>query len=302
MNRNFSLVITDLQMADEDRYHCQILLENFEVFSNSTFLTVTRCGWNPYWRRPPKPDPADVEAELLNSLRTQRDELRQKIRGYQPGKARYDKRFDAPSKVNISFFGEIAADKSCLINSLNFALNGNYSTVTKEGIEEDGGRKTRRRFHHILAERIDLWYKDFSSDTLERLNEECNGIFHVSHLEVSVKRKEEECHCAEFVYHPKSDIGEDGRTFIKKFCSMVKQYPGTNSLIVLTHKDDIADPKTVRNQISRFRGKKRIWMFDNYTTTDNEEDLEKDVKYLQFLWSALQICDETIKYRQKAGG
>ncbi|XP_071481426.1 uncharacterized protein [Diadema antillarum] len=41
MNRNFSLVITDLQMADEGRYHCQMLLENFEVFSNSTFLTVT---------------------------------------------------------------------------------------------------------------------------------------------------------------------------------------------------------------------------------------------------------------------
>ncbi|XP_072175658.1 uncharacterized protein [Diadema setosum] len=218
------------------------------------YLPAKGCGWNPCWRRPSKPDPADVEAELLNSKRKQREELRQKIRGYQPGKARYDKRFNAPSKVNISFFGEIAAGKSCLINSLNFALNGNYSTVTKEGIEEDGGRKTRRRFHHILAERIDLidtcGIQNFSSDTLERLKEECS----------------------------------------------------TNSLTVLTHKDDIADPKTVRNQISRFRGKKRILMFENYTTTDNEENLEKDVKYLQFLWSALQICDETIKYRKKAGG
>ncbi|XP_072175655.1 uncharacterized protein [Diadema setosum] len=38
---NYNLVITDLQVADEGRYYCQLMLENFEILLNSTNLTVS---------------------------------------------------------------------------------------------------------------------------------------------------------------------------------------------------------------------------------------------------------------------
>ncbi|XP_072181385.1 NLR family CARD domain-containing protein 4-like, partial [Diadema setosum] len=40
MNWNFSLVITDLEVADEGLYICQVALSESEVFENSTFVTV----------------------------------------------------------------------------------------------------------------------------------------------------------------------------------------------------------------------------------------------------------------------
>ncbi|XP_072182188.1 uncharacterized protein [Diadema setosum] len=40
MNRNFSLVITDLEVADEGLYLCQVALINLETFENSTLMTV----------------------------------------------------------------------------------------------------------------------------------------------------------------------------------------------------------------------------------------------------------------------
>ncbi|XP_072176988.1 uncharacterized protein [Diadema setosum] len=41
IDKNFSLVITDLKVADEGRYHCQVMLINHESFSNSTLVTVS---------------------------------------------------------------------------------------------------------------------------------------------------------------------------------------------------------------------------------------------------------------------
>ncbi|XP_071476620.1 uncharacterized protein [Diadema antillarum] len=40
MNMNFSLVITDLEVADEGLYNCQVALIDFETLENSTFVTV----------------------------------------------------------------------------------------------------------------------------------------------------------------------------------------------------------------------------------------------------------------------
>ncbi|XP_072175664.1 uncharacterized protein [Diadema setosum] len=110
---------------------------------------------------------------FLSYLVSQRDKLRQKIRNYKPGMTLYyTKLRTPPSKVNIAFFGEIAAGKSCLINTLNYALTGKYSTIADKGYTEQPGGKT----HHILTDRIDLietcGITDFSSETLERLEDE----------------------------------------------------------------------------------------------------------------------------------
>ncbi|XP_072175659.1 uncharacterized protein [Diadema setosum] len=40
IDKSYSLVITDLHLTDEGRYHCELVLANLEVFSNSTLLTV----------------------------------------------------------------------------------------------------------------------------------------------------------------------------------------------------------------------------------------------------------------------
>ncbi|XP_071479650.1 NLR family CARD domain-containing protein 4-like [Diadema antillarum] len=40
IDKNFSLVITDLEVADEGLYFCQVALSNLQIFENSTFLTV----------------------------------------------------------------------------------------------------------------------------------------------------------------------------------------------------------------------------------------------------------------------
>ncbi|XP_071499061.1 uncharacterized protein [Diadema antillarum] len=41
MDKNFSLVITDLEVADEGHYYCQVVLKNFENFDNSSLLTIS---------------------------------------------------------------------------------------------------------------------------------------------------------------------------------------------------------------------------------------------------------------------
>ncbi|XP_072171135.1 uncharacterized protein [Diadema setosum] len=40
MNRNFSLVITDLEVADEGLFLCQVVLTESQVFENSTFIMI----------------------------------------------------------------------------------------------------------------------------------------------------------------------------------------------------------------------------------------------------------------------
>ncbi|XP_072171861.1 uncharacterized protein [Diadema setosum] len=40
IDKNFSLVITDLEVADEGRYDCQVLLKNFQSLENSTIITI----------------------------------------------------------------------------------------------------------------------------------------------------------------------------------------------------------------------------------------------------------------------
>ncbi|XP_072163171.1 uncharacterized protein [Diadema setosum] len=41
IDRNFSLVINDLKVADEGLYHCQVVMENLEDYDNSTYMTIS---------------------------------------------------------------------------------------------------------------------------------------------------------------------------------------------------------------------------------------------------------------------
>ncbi|XP_071487083.1 uncharacterized protein [Diadema antillarum] len=47
MDKNFSLVITDLKVADEGLYLCQVVLKNLDNFENSVILTVS-CKYTCY--------------------------------------------------------------------------------------------------------------------------------------------------------------------------------------------------------------------------------------------------------------
>ncbi|XP_072175670.1 uncharacterized protein [Diadema setosum] len=66
-------------------------------------------------------------------------------------------------------------------------------------------------------------------------------------------------------------------------------------IIFVTHKNEYPDVKAVRQDIySFFRWwykKPTILMFENYTQANYEEDVEKDIAYLEFLWEALKRCD-----------
>ncbi|XP_072171971.1 NLR family CARD domain-containing protein 4-like [Diadema setosum] len=41
IDKNFSLVISSLEVADEGRYYCQVLLKNSQSFENSTIMTIS---------------------------------------------------------------------------------------------------------------------------------------------------------------------------------------------------------------------------------------------------------------------
>ncbi|XP_072172352.1 uncharacterized protein [Diadema setosum] len=41
IDKNFSLVISDLEVADEGLYYCQVLLKNTKIFENSTSMTIS---------------------------------------------------------------------------------------------------------------------------------------------------------------------------------------------------------------------------------------------------------------------
>ncbi|XP_071503102.1 uncharacterized protein [Diadema antillarum] len=241
-------------------------------------------------------------------VKCKRKRLRRMIKKYRPGSAAYkfgSLRGNIPSKVNINLFGEMSAGKSCLINSLRFALTGKYETVAEEGHESHGAGKTRNRFHLKLTENIDLidtrGVPDFSDRHMERLQQECNGERGLDPLTRVKRNEEEECHCAVFVHHDRPSAGNNAKNFIRKFCKMVNENLNTNAVIVITHKRECANPKAVRQDMVDFTGitgEKRIWMFENYTGANHVGSPKKDVKYLEFLWSALQICDHTIYHRQ----
>ncbi|XP_072181459.1 uncharacterized protein [Diadema setosum] len=266
------------------------------------YLPRKGCGWNPCWWR--KPESSPEGEHLMSSPAEKRENLRRKIEQYSPGSTSNIRSEALPSKVNISLFGEMAAGKSSFINSLNFAYKGEYSIVTEEGQKQRGGGMTKLRFHHTLTGKIDLidnrGMKDFSVNEhiFKRLQEECNGKRSINPSERVERSKDEECHCAVFVYRD-SDIARNAATtFIRRFSEMVRDNLYTSPIIVITHKNSFTHPESLRQEISDTLGESTVLMFENYTSKNHEEDVKKDVDYLEFLWAALQICDRTIYQRQ----
>ena len=76
-------------------------------------------------------------------------------------------------------------------------------------------------------------------------------------------------------------------------------------MFVVTHKDELGDPKFTDPPIDAKMLKSKvtspnipeenIWLFENYTSKSNLEDLEKDIELLRFLDKTVFMCAQNIR-------
>ncbi|XP_071503124.1 uncharacterized protein [Diadema antillarum] len=248
--------------------------------------------WIPCWKKP-----SEKDIPLIKRRERFREELREKIRSYKPGSAREINLGDL-KLVNINLFGQMSAGKSAFINSLFFAFKGGiFDNVAAEGTAESGGGHTKQRDHHPLTDYITVQdnrgMQNFDLDELDRIKDEINGCRSMDTEHKIVKDKSKECHAAILVYH-KTEIGEhEANKFIHHFFQEVKKIHASSPLLVVTHRDEYPNPRNVVQSVKHFVGdEKRILLLANYREDSHEEDVEKDIELLQFLWTTLKTCDQ----------
>ncbi|XP_072175652.1 uncharacterized protein [Diadema setosum] len=248
--------------------------------------------WIPCWKKP-----SEKDIPLIERRARVREDLRDKIRNYRPGSAREMNLGDL-KLVNINLFGQMSAGKSAFINSLFFAFKGGtFDDVAAEGTAESGGGHTKQRNHHPLTDYITVQdnrgMQNFDLDELDRIKDEIKGCRSMDTEHKIKKDKSQECHAAVLVYH-KTQIGEhEAHRFIHHFFQEVKKIHASSPLLVITHGDEYPDARTVVQNVKNFVGdQKRILLLANYREDDHNEDVEKDIELLQFLWTTLKTCDQ----------
>ena len=76
---------------------------------------------------------------------------------------------------------------------------------------------------------------------------------------------------------------------------MFLSIPGRSPMFVVTHKDELKDIKLTKGMFTSLGiPPEYIFFFENYTSQSHTEDIEKDIKLLEFLKKALDMCDENI--------
>ncbi|XP_072175783.1 uncharacterized protein [Diadema setosum] len=250
----------------------------------------------PCWKKPGK----HKGVPLLRHKVKERKKLRAKIRGYKPGSASgYD--LSTLERVNINLFGLMSAGKSAFINSIFFAFKGGrYDIKTCEGIADSVGGQTTHRSQHPLTNHIDLHdnrgMRDFDIAELDRIKDEIKGCRSKDTKTKIKKVKSQECHAAVYVYDCTNIACNEAEflTFIHKFVKEVKSIHVMPPQIVITHADECNAPKaTVVETLEQFEiPDKNVLLLENYTEKNHEEDVDKDIKMLQFLWTTLGYCDQ----------
>ncbi|XP_072175651.1 uncharacterized protein [Diadema setosum] len=243
--------------------------------------------WIPCWKRP-----------LIARRERFREKLREKIRNYKPGSAR---QFNLGNLklVNINLFGQTSAGKSAFINSLFFALKGGIfdKVADEKTVETTKGVQTRLRNHHPLTDYITVQdnrgMNHFNLHELNRIKDEINGCRSMDTEHKIVKDKSEECHAAILIYHKMELCEREANEFINQFFKEVEKIHASSPLLVITHRDEYQNPEAVVLSVKHFVGDaKKIFLVENYREESHEEDVEKDIQLLQFLWTTLKTCDQ----------
>ncbi|XP_063955917.1 uncharacterized protein LOC129265391 isoform X2 [Lytechinus pictus] len=257
LNEDFSLSISDLQVADEGRYLCQVEFESDKSLLMYQTLTVY--------------------------------ELRKSIRDYTfkiPDS-------DDKATAKIGLYGEMGAGKSTFINSIEFAYNGQRSQPTRRRRYAGGGHSMIRSCLP-LTDYISLFdnrgMSDFSHSYVDKYMKE---ISDEKEAGTQTRLLDEEIQCVVFVYrHSGDNTKQDAKRFLDKFATELRRYFGYSAFVVVTHADSLskeakADLKETFSPICD-----KLWFLENYT--DDIEDKEKSIRFLKFLKAALHRCDVAI--------
>nr|XP_054759368.1 uncharacterized protein LOC129265391 [Lytechinus pictus] len=258
LNEDFSLSISDLQVADEGRYLCQVEFESDKSLLMYQTLTVY--------------------------------ELRKSIRDYTfkiPDS-------DDKATAKIGLYGEMGAGKSTFINSIEFAYKGQRSQPTRRRRYAGGGHSMIRSCLP-LTDYISLFdnrgMSDFSHSYVDKYMKEIRGD--EKEAGTQTRLLDEEIQCVVFVYrHSGDNTKQDAKRFLDKFATELRLYFGYSAFVVVTHADSLskeakADLKETFSPICD-----KLWFLENYT--DDIEDKEKSIRFLKFLKAALHRCDVAI--------
>ncbi|XP_063955913.1 uncharacterized protein LOC129265391 isoform X1 [Lytechinus pictus] len=298
LNEDFSLSISDLQVADEGRYLCQVEFESDKSLLMYQTLTVYEQGMFP--------SQYIIIFSVLGffilialvaiitvlcrgaTTRTIK-ELRKSIRDYTfkiPDS-------DDKATAKIGLYGEMGAGKSTFINSIEFAYNGQRSQPTRRRRYAGGGHSMIRSCLP-LTDYISLFdnrgMSDFSHSYVDKYMKE---ISDEKEAGTQTRLLDEEIQCVVFVYrHSGDNTKQDAKRFLDKFATELRRYFGYSAFVVVTHADSLskeakADLKETFSPICD-----KLWFLENYT--DDIEDKEKSIRFLKFLKAALHRCDVAI--------
>ncbi|XP_072181455.1 uncharacterized protein [Diadema setosum] len=319
IDENFNLFITDLEVADEGLYICQVVLQTFENFSNSSRVTVSSmASQHAIEECVDKGQPNPSRCTYQTPLNTSSIDFTCVVSGFKPnvtmlwteesGKTLNsvvsqqtllpDDTYERLEIITVSAKQE--TEQTFMCTATGESVNGTSSAEITVLPPPSGTKLPGKRenlgliiglaigvpcavFILLLLARRFLW-KGYQRNKLRRkIWSYAPGM---ARYKVRLRGK----------IPSKVNVVFFGEIAAGKSClinSLNYALNGSVWMIAITHESDYEDAEAVRQKIISVTDwwEKAIWVFDNYTPTNSEEDIEKDSAFLQFLWFALKGCD-----------
>ncbi|XP_072165990.1 uncharacterized protein [Diadema setosum] len=218
--------------------------------------------------------------KLTRKKRESLEKLRTQIRTYKPGDATESEL--SVNKVNLGLFGVMSTGKSAFINSVMFALTGEYHKHADETTDDlmADGIVTKEKTPYHLTSHITL----FDNRGLQTYLDDTTQYMDQMRYNVS-----ERIHCPIHVADARGETAtNDLNGFLIKFPEEVEKLCGVKMKYVFTHKTDMEsngrDPRKLFQRIPE----EDMILVENYTHENHEEDVERSTELLKFILSCLE--------------
>ncbi|XP_063959412.1 uncharacterized protein LOC135155018 [Lytechinus pictus] len=211
---------------------------------------------------------------------------------------------EEPPPIHLALFGLQLAGKSAFINSLYFAVKGEYLHIADESNEEK--QRTEWREAKTLTPYIKILdnkgLENYNNHVIPELMEEIRGRRGQVPQIVVQNGKIVDCPILICNFSGESRGDKAAANFISEFSKEVHKLLGRRLVVVLTHKDELAtedDGIDMRNWLVKECEipARHVWIFENYTQENHEENVIKTNELLDFLLRCVELAELNIIFR-----